>query len=119
MNKHEKSFITMMLPHCQDMSDSKDVNTDRLMVMQDTFLYTVTGDMFFLNKVESDDLESKHGKFLLFLDTLRQLEHKDDGDFFERLPRPLGMASLWWNALAYMFHKKHPDVFESNQNKQQ
>lgn len=109
----------MMLPYCQDMSDSKEVNMDELMVMQDTFLYTVTGDMFFLDKVSGYDLQEKREKFLKFLDTLKKLEHKVHGDFFERLPRPLGMASLWWNALAYMFHDKHPEVFESHQKNNQ
>lgn len=118
MNKHEKSFITMMLPYCQDINDSKEINIDELIFMQDIFLYTVTDDMFFLNRVKGDELKEKQDRFVKFLDTLKKLEHNSNGDFFERLPRPLGMASLWWNALAYMFQSKYPKVFESNNKKE-
>lgn len=117
MNKHEKNFITMMLPYCQDIDDGKLVNMDDLMIMQDTFLYTTTSDMFFLDRCEGPDLQEKREKFLRFVETLKKLDHNKDGDFFQRLPRPLGMASLWWNALAYMFHKDHPDIFESHKSK--
>jgi len=101
----------MVLPYCQDICELNNVNEGEMIVRQDTFLYAITGDIVFLGDSSEDYEKMQREKFSNFIEILKKLNHNSSGDFFERLPRPLGMASLWWNALAFNLNQKYPNVF--------
>jgi len=109
----QKRFVKMMIPVCADIIDNKTVDIAEVIFKQNIFMYAVTGDFFFIQKMdESKELEQirQIQEYLYRIKTLQ----------FNGIPQAIGMAQIWWDGLYQIFESSYPilrgeaDVNEKN-----
>lgn len=104
-------FVKMVLPVCVDISMGVAVDYKDIIIMQDVFWYMVTNDMFFIKKLDEESRRDKEEQMATFLESVNKLEQSEDGNVFEKMPKPIGMAYLWWDSMVKSILRQRPDLF--------
>lgn len=105
-------FVKMVLPVCVDISSGIEVDYNDIIVMQDVFWYMVTNDMFFIKKLDEESRKNKEDQMIAFLESVNNLEQSDEGNVFEKMPKPIGMAYLWWDSMVKSILRQRPNLFD-------
>ncbi len=106
MNKieTEKKFIKMMIPICSDIIEGKDVNISEIILKQNVFMYAITGDYFFIQKINDQTDENNVQQIKAFISNIMTIDFKD-------IPKAIGMSHLWWNGMKEIFESVYPEIF--------
>ena len=87
-------------------------NYNDIIVMQDVFWYMVTNDMFFIKKLDEESRKDKEDQMVAFLESVNNLEQSEEGNVFEKMPKPIGMAYLWWDSMVKSILRQRPNLLD-------
>lgn len=97
----QKKFVKMMIPVCADIIDNKTVDISEIISMQNVFMYAVTGDFFFIQKMDESKKLEQIRQIQAYLYRIKTLQ-------FNGIPQAIGMAQIWWDGLYQLFESAYP-----------
>lgn len=109
INEIEKKFVKMMIPVCADIIENKRVDISEVLLKQNVFMYAVTGDFFFVQKIEESKQQNQINQIRDYIERIKTVQFHD-------VPQAIGMAQVWWDGVFQIFKDVYPNVLGESCN---